>query len=82
MTEPITTLTDLKRRLEAEGAVTRPPADMPPQVRRLCPGAEEIMVLECDAVAAWIDPGSWHIYQNAGNRPLEIHDLPAVVMWR
>jgi len=94
MTKPIKTLNELRDKLQDDGAVTRPPAEMPPQIRRLCPGAEEIAVVKdygrllgtVNGMDIYeVDDETTRLIAHENFAPLEkvsIHDVPAVVMWR
>jgi len=90
----IETLSQLKKVLLSDGAVTRPPAEMPPQIRRLCPGAEEIAVVKdygrllgtVNGMDIYeLDDEATRLIAHEKFTPLEkvsIHDLPAIVIWR
>jgi len=83
----IETLSQLKKLLEKDGVVTRSPVDMPPQIRRLCPGAEEIAVVRWHNKGVLEDVGAFRELMSIPSdfRIVElvmINDLPAVVMWR
>ena len=78
MSKSINTLSDLRALLLAKGKVKRALADMPPQIRQMCSGAEEVMICRDSKVAnKYIKKYSYPDFEC-----VTVHDLPAVVIWR